>query len=672
MANLLQYETSPYLLQHAHNPVHWQPWGDAAFAQAEKEQKPVLVSIGYATCHWCHVMERESFENDEVAAYMNEHFICIKVDREEHPDIDHFYMDALKAMKQSGGWPLNMFVTPQRKPFYGGTYFPPQKLYHRPSWMEILEAVQLTWQKKQAEIEHQSQQLLSYLQQTYLYESSQQETQVDTSEIVAQIAVQYDSVNGGFSMAPKFPNFSVIRLLLHLGKVEKHEQAVNMALHSLSKMTTSGIYDPVAGGLCRYATDNEWRIPHFEKMLYDNALLISALSAAYANKQQKEWMHLIHQISAFCRQTLLDEQDGLFASAMDADSEGEEGKFYVWSYEELKGMNSFHEALAKCYDLHEEGNWEEKKNILHQVVTDAEILETFEFLPKQWTLMKQQFLMELWHVRSTRVAPIVDTKKILSLNALLATSYFQAYKALGVAQYCSYGQDLLTAMVQHFIQEDGEVIGHLPLKAKGAKVILAKLDDLTYLLQALIQGYSSTGNAVWLTHAQQVMQYLDDYFLDEQGVMYYFSDKRQTDVLVRKIEQLDGAILSSNAIMSENLWLMGQMMTNLSWEAQAKKMTNIMIPAAKRYPVAYATWLHNAIRMQGIWSVVKKNEVVDSFEHTIFYQQFLEQKLLIEEIENAQTDALEAVDTANNNKILFQECFSGQCKTPVNSIFQLF
>ncbi|HEX2607644.1 MAG TPA: thioredoxin domain-containing protein [Flavisolibacter sp.] len=331
--NRLIHESSPYLLQHAHNPVDWYPYGPVAFEKALMEDKPVLVSIGYAACHWCHVMERESFEDPEVAAYMNAHFVNIKVDREERPDVDHIYMDALQAMEGSGGWPLNMFLTPDKKPFYGGTYFPPQRAFNRSSWRELLQAVSTAYREQKVEIEQQAEALTQHLQQgmANLLKHEGGDTLFEKerlAEAVQRVWEQADREWGGFGEAPKFPQTFLIGFLLRYAFLNNDQQALNQALLSLDKMANGGLYDHLGGGFARYSTDREWRVPHFEKMLYDNALLLGTYSEAYQLTSNERYKERIIQTISFLEEELGSAEGG-YSSALDADSEGEEGRYYV-------------------------------------------------------------------------------------------------------------------------------------------------------------------------------------------------------------------------------------------------------------------------------------------------------------------------------------------------------
>ncbi|MEI9809734.1 MAG: thioredoxin domain-containing protein [Bacteroidota bacterium] len=381
--NHLIHETSPYLLQHAHNPVNWYSWGEEALSKAKAENKPVLVSIGYAACHWCHVMERESFEDEATAQLMNEHFINIKIDREERPDIDHIYMDAVQAMTGSGGWPLNVFLTPDAKPFYGGTYFPPKRAFNRASWQEVLQNVIQAFKERRHEIDAQAENLTDHLVQSNSFglgttDPDQVFTKEKLDEAFQNSMKPADKEWGGFGKAPKFPQTFTIQFLLRYHhatsfQLSKSSEAtpsggeVGAALHqallSLDKMIEGGIYDQVGGGFARYSTDTEWLAPHFEKMLYDNALLIAVLSEAYQLTKKERYREVMDETMSFIRRELLHPGNG-FYSALDADSEGEEGKFYVWEVNEIKELLGDEAALfCKYYDATESGNWE-SKNIL--------------------------------------------------------------------------------------------------------------------------------------------------------------------------------------------------------------------------------------------------------------------------------------------------------------------
>ncbi|MDE3252169.1 MAG: thioredoxin domain-containing protein, partial [Bacteroidota bacterium] len=375
-SNHLIQETSPYLLQHAHNPVDWYPWGEEALEKALTENKPILVSIGYAACHWCHVMERESFEDPETAAMMNQWFVNIKIDREERPDLDHIYMDAVQAMTGSGGWPLNVFLTPDRKPFYGGTYFPPVRAYNRASWKETLAGVHQGFRDKYAEIQSQAENLTAHLQSSNAFGISKpgEETGIFEPSQLAAISLRLlenaDTRWGGFGNAPKFPQTFSIQFLLRHYHFTGDQQALDQALLSLDRMIYGGIYDQLGGGFARYSTDKEWLAPHFEKMLYDNALLVSVLAEAYQLTRKPVYARIMEQTLTFVEREMISAEMG-FYSALDADSEGVEGKFYTWEYREIVDLlGAEAELFCAYYQVTEKGNWEHT-NILW-INTDPE------------------------------------------------------------------------------------------------------------------------------------------------------------------------------------------------------------------------------------------------------------------------------------------------------------
>ncbi|HEX4852387.1 MAG TPA: thioredoxin domain-containing protein, partial [Puia sp.] len=373
MPNHLINETSPYLLQHAHNPVDWYPWAEEALKKARTENKPILVSIGYSACHWCHVMERESFEDPNTAAIMNEGFVNIKIDREERPDLDHIFMDAVQAMTGSGGWPLNVFLTPEGKPFYGGTYFPPRAAFNRPSWSDLLKSIVSAFQDRRDEIDQQSENITSHIFQSNGFGIQELDkasaadspfTRENMKKIYEQMMAQADRRQGGFGHAPKFPQTFIIRFLLQYYYYTKDREALDQACLSLDSMIAGGIYDQLGGGFARYSTDDQWLAPHFEKMLYDNALLVTVMSEAFQLTKKDSYRMAIVETLGFISRELLSDTGG-FYSALDADSEGVEGKFYVWDQSEIESiLQTDADVFCDFYGVREKGNWE-GKNILH-------------------------------------------------------------------------------------------------------------------------------------------------------------------------------------------------------------------------------------------------------------------------------------------------------------------
>lgn len=589
MANRLINEQSPYLLQHAHNPVDWYPWCDDAFERAKKENKPVLVSIGYAACHWCHVMERESFENEEVAAYMNAHFINIKVDREEHPDVDHMYMDAVQAISGSGGWPLNAFVTPDRIPFYGGTYFPPRPAYGRLSWLEVLKRIDDIWHQQQSEVQAQTAQMLQYLKQASSVVVSAQNSgdwkKEDCRAMAENLLKQGDNEHGGFGQAPKFPGTMAISYLLEHYHFTKHELSLKHALFSLDAMIKGGIYDQLGGGFARYATDDKWLIPHFEKMLYDNALLVITLCDAYSIEKKPLYKKIIEETISFAERELRSPEGGYY-SALDADSEGEEGKFYVWTWEEWGSvMGTEDELLMKYFGVSKEGNWE-GVNILH-VANDIDVLSKHTSVFRDEIVERiKEAKQKLFATRAKRIRPQTDDKCLLSWNALMNTALMKAAIALQDKQYLSRAEEHMQWMLDAY-NSTGSL---MHTWKQGTARITANLDDYAYLMQALLQLTSASGDDKWLLYANNLADKVVQEFLHEDGNFFYYTSDQQKDIPVRKIDLYDGALPSANAVMAHNLIILGLCMERNEFSEQAYNMLKSMAGVALRYTYSFSYW----------------------------------------------------------------------------------
>lgn len=589
--NRLIHETSPYLLQHAHNPVDWYPWGEEAFEKATNEHKPVLVSIGYAACHWCHVMERESFESPEVAAIMNEHFVNIKVDREERPDVDHIYMDAVQAITGSGGWPLNVFLTPDRKPFYGGTYFPPQKAFNRPSWKDILFFVADAFKNRQAEVLEQAQNLTDHLHASNSFGiKASKDDALDPSiidEAFKNIMKTADKEWGGFGRAPKFPQTFTISFLFSYADIKKNQEALDQALLSLDKMVYGGIYDQVGGGFARYSTDTEWLAPHFEKMLYDNALLISTLSEAYQFTKSEIYKQVIEETLEFVERELMYEAHG-FYSALDADSEGEEGKFYVWSYDEAKAVLKENFGIfSEYFDITQKGNWEHK-SILRVKKPLRQFAEERSIDQQELRAIIQNGKKKLLNERSKRIRPALDDKILLGWNALMNIAYSKAYAATANNHYKTVAEKNMQFLLSSF-QNQEELLNHT--WKNGRSKHPAFLDDYAYLIAALIELSQVTGNNQYLEHAKTFTDVVIKHFGDEESPLFFYTHKGQADILVRKKELYDGATPSGNAVMASNLLHLSVFFDIPGWKIKADEMVQILADVVTKYPTSFGVWL---------------------------------------------------------------------------------
>ena len=591
--NKLINETSPYLLQHAHNPVDWFAWGEEALQKARYENKPLLVSIGYSACHWCHVMERESFEDEATARIMNEHFINIKIDREERPDLDHIYMDAVQAMTGSGGWPLNVFLTPDGRPFYGGTYFPPKRAFNRPSWQEVLQSVAQAFQQKRNEIDSQAENLTEHLVQANSFglnantdpeQMFKNENLVETFEIILKSA---DKEWGGFGKAPKFPQSFVILYLLRYYHVSDNQDALKQALLSIDKMIEGGIYDQVGGGFARYATDNEWLVPHFEKMLYDNALLISVLSEAFQLTGKIRYREVIEETMQFILRELFFEEGG-FYSALDADSEGEEGKYYVWNYTEVKHLlGQDADIFCEFYDITPNGNWE-GENILRV----KEPLEIFSSNKNLDVKSLQQLLKscreKLLLARTKRIPPMTDDKIILGWNALMNIACSKAFAATGIEVYRQLAVRNMNFLLDKFSLDRENEFYHTWKKGTGK--FPAFIDDYAFLIRALIRLQTITANNNWLIKAKDLTEFVIENFSEEGTGFFFYTKKDQADVIVRKKEVYDGAVPSGNSMMAYNLYHLAVLFEKDEWRQRSFDMIASLSKAIAKYPVSFGLW----------------------------------------------------------------------------------
>ncbi|MFN0081001.1 MAG: thioredoxin domain-containing protein [Ferruginibacter sp.] len=634
MKNELSTETSPYLLQHAHNPVHWQPWSTKALQLAEELDKPILVSIGYSACHWCHVMERESFEVNATAAIMNEHFINIKIDREERPDIDHIYMDAVQAMTGSGGWPLNVFLTPEGKPFYGGTYFPPVKAYGRASWTDVLLSIAEGWKNNKEKMLEQAETLTKHLEKSNniaqlqnavnLGEAKAFFTKEDCKTITENLLASADTVEGGFGKAPKFPQTFSINCLLQSAYFLKDEKALEQAELSLNKMLNGGIYDQLAGGLCRYSTDGEWLAPHFEKMLYDNALFIVALSNAFLLTKKEDYKNAVQHVCAFIMSEMKNSNGGYYA-AIDADSEGVEGKFYVWDKADTDKLLGDDAALFNDYfDVTESGNWEEK-NILRVLRPLEDVAASFNMPVESAILFINRAKKKLLDVRNTRVRPGTDDKILLGWNALLLTAFCKAYAILQDDIYKNAAIALYDFIEEKFAKENNS---YFHTYKSGEAKYPAFLDDYSYYAEACIHLQEITADEKYLHNAKKITEYVFENFHDKKSGFFFFTEENQEDIIVRKIEVYDGATPSANAVMAKNLLYLSLVFDKREWQEKAGFMIDSLNIIIKKHPGSFGLWAATAMnKAAGINEIVlTSNDVIPSLKNVLL--QYLPNKVL--------------------------------------------
>ena len=552
--NRLANSSSPYLKEHADNPVDWYEWGPEALQKAEKENKPLIISIGYASCHWCHVMEEESFMDTAVARIMNENFISIKVDREERPDIDQIYLEAAQLISGNSGWPLNAFALPDGKPFYAATYFP------KDQWVMMLQQVVKTYQQENANVLKQAEALTKALQESEAVTATTNVAASLTKEtyqnIFSKWQSSFDFNAGGLVGAPKFPMPAIWEFLLQNYYLTNNKKALEIVTTTLDEMAKGGIYDHLGGGFARYSTDDAWKVPHFEKMLYDNAQLVSLYAHAFQLSRSSLYEEVTRETLAFVKKEMMSPEGG-FWSSINADSEGEEGKYYCWTKTEiLKSLGKEEgEMLAEYYQVTDSGNWEHKKNILHAKVSKQEFAAGIKMSEEDCIQILQDGERELLNVRSKRVRPTTDTKILLSWNALMLKSFVDAYLALSEAEYLQMALTNARFLEKNMIQKNGRLWRNF---SNGKASTEAFLDDYALLSKSFIHLYQATFDIHWLETARLVMGYAIAHFRNGQSEMFYYTSDEAENLIARKMEVADNVIPSSNAVMAEAMYMLGQ------------------------------------------------------------------------------------------------------------------
>ncbi|MEQ9064089.1 MAG: thioredoxin domain-containing protein [Vicingaceae bacterium] len=590
--NALIDETSPYLLQHAHNPVNWHAWNDESLKKARDEEKIILVSIGYSACHWCHVMEKESFEDQEVADFMNEHFVCIKVDREERPDVDQVYMDAVQAITGRGGWPLNCFALPSGKPFYGGTYF------NKRNWLYLLKNVVEEYQNNPQKLIAYANDLTSEINKVNLgpEELGEVNGKALLKQTVENWKERFDKVEGGPKRAPKFPLPNNYQFLLDYAILTGDNATMDHVRLTLDKMALGGIYDQIGGGFARYSTDELWKAPHFEKMLYDNAQLISLYANSYRYFKDDFYKDVVNQSVEFIARELTGPQ-GEFYSALDADSEGEEGKFYVWTKAELAEVPGIEmDFLSDVYRLQDKHQWE-GKFILHRNYGEKSILEKYKLSETDFRKKLQAQNKLLFDHRSGRIRPGLDDKSLTSWNAMMVSAYVDAYAALGDKEYLQRAEKNANHLYDNlFSSSDKEAILYHNYK-KGTVSIPGFLEDYAFLIKAYLDLYQVTFDDAWLNRAEALNSIAVSDFWNKDEHMFYFTSSDEKNLVVRKIDVQDNVSPSANSVMALNLFRIGQLRDSEEEIEMARSMLSRVRAAMPSYGSAYSNWaqLQNAL-----------------------------------------------------------------------------
>jgi len=669
---------SPYLLQHAHNPVDWFPWGSEALEKSKKENKPIFLSIGYATCHWCHVMEHESFENEEIAKLLNEYFVPIKVDREERPDLDAVYMKATIALTGSGGWPMNVFLTPQHKPFFAGTYFPPDdsNVYGRMGFKTLLTRINEAWKNQNEEILKSAEQILSSLKNkpdTENFKNFQLSEDIFKKAFMT-LHQSYDGIHGGFGRAPKFPMGHQFSFLLHHFYYSKEIKALDITQYSLAQMAFGGIYDQLGGGFSRYSTDDKWLVPHFEKMLYDNGLLAKCYLECFQITQNVFFKEVAEDIFKYILRDMTAPTGG-FYSAEDADSEGVEGKFYVWEFEEIQKLLTKPEFdfVYKYFHIYEHGNWEENNILFCNESLNEFIQKNPEFNVELANTVKQK----LFDYRSKRIRPLLDDKILTSWNGLMITAMALGYKTTGERKYL----EAAVKAVEFINLKMTDAKGLMRSSRNGQSKIPAFLEDYVFLTQGLIYLWEATQEIKYLKQAIDLQNQTNIYFWNDQEKIFKTLNPHGEKLIMEEGEDHDGAIPTGNSVALFNLQKLGHYLGDTKLLNQAENLIESSAVYLEHYPSGFCQRLIGTqlafYPMSEVVVVAPTAKDPDFLE----VQKYLKGKflpnvvyfLITPENEKSFKETIPALADKNaiDNKTTIYFCQNFSCKQPIFSLEEL-
>jgi uncharacterized protein len=583
--NKLIEETSPYLLQHAHNPVNWYPWGEEALKLASETDKPIFLSIGYSACHWCHVMEQESFENESIAQIMNEHFVCIKVDREERPDIDEIYMSAVQMMTGSGGWPLSVWLTADLKPFFGGTYFPPENKWGRVGFKNILTQIASLWHQERDKLLQSANQLKDNINQLSEVNISDEEIKIDLWHgAINFIKSRYDEKYGGFGQAPKFPQAMEISFLLRYYFHTADKLVLDMVENTLQRMAQGGIYDQLGGGFHRYATDEKWLVPHFEKMLYDNALLAITYLEAFQITNKQFYADIASETLDYVLREMTSVEGGFFSS-QDADSEGDEGKFYVWQKSEIEQILTENKAQLFCdfYDVSENGNWE-GKNILNVSQNLSDFSKKEKFAANELKKRLLSYRQKLYQERIKRIAPGTDDKIITAWNGMMISAMCKGYQVLKDERYLSSAKKAANFLLIE-MYKNGKI---LRTHRNGKSHLNGYLSDYALIISALLDLYETTFELNYLEKSLELNTLLFQKFWDDKAGGFFFTPSDHEKLLVKTRNASDNAVPSGNSVAVENLLRISEFTSDRSLKEKAELTVKLYLDQVRKYPTGYA------------------------------------------------------------------------------------
>ncbi len=660
--NALIHETSPYLLQHAHNPVDWHAWNDETLALAKKENKLLLISIGYAACHWCHVMEEESFEDSTVAAVMNKHFINVKVDREERPDVDQIYMNAVQLLTGSGGWPLNCVALPDGRPIWGGTYFPKE------NWLNAIEKLAELYKTEPEKAEEYAAKLTEGIHQSDLVTLNKEApnfTKIELDSAVTKWEAYLDPKNGGNKGAPKFPMPSNINFLLRYATQTKNSELLKYVNTTLTQMAYGGIFDQIGGGFARYSVDEIWHIPHFEKMLYDNAQLVSLYSKAYQATKNPLYKEIVYRTTQFVESELYNGK-GAFYSSLDADSKTttgalEEGAYYIWTKDELeKILGADFNLFAQYYNVNLHGKWEENNYHLIRTLSDEEIANKNNISVNELSNKVKSWQKTLLAARNKRDLPRLDDKSLTSWNALMLKAYADSYAVFNEKHFLEMALKTAQFITSKQLKEDGGLYRNFK---NDKSTIDAYLEDYATTISAFLRLYEVTLNENWLQTAKQLTDYCYDHFYDDNNKMFFFTSNTDANLISRKTETDDNVIPSSNSIMANNLFLLGHYFYNKKYSDNAKAMLNNMKASTLNYAGGASNWLQLYMNFAGNFYEVAISGKNAKEKLQELNQHYIPNKLIVGSTKDSKLPLLEFKYAENETTIFV--CVDGACQLPV-------
>ena len=678
-ANRLITQQSPYLLQHAYNPVDWYPWCSEAFLRAEKENKPIFLSIGYSTCHWCHVMEKESFEDPEIAAYLNENFICIKVDREERPDIDGIYMLGCQLLTGGGGWPLTAITNYDKKPFFIGTYFPKKSSFGRPGLLTILQNIVAHWQTKKEELLTSSEDIFKSLNKSFSVSHNVLDNSI-VKEAFSSLKKNYDREFGGFGMAPKFPSPHNLTFLMRYHNFSKDQTALDMAFDTLRAMRSGGIYDHIGYGFHRYSTDREWLVPHFEKMLYDQALTATAFIEAYLASKDDFFKDTAVQIFEYVFIEMTSPEGGFF-SAEDADSENVEGKFYLWKKSEFYNILTKEEAdfYCKVYNIEGEGNYDPEGN--SELYNIPHLTESYRQLAKESNLSLYDFETyvnrlnnKLFLERRKRTHPYKDDKILTDWNAIMISVLTKAYIAFNVPKYIDAAETAINFIFNNLFTADGSL---LHMYRSGTSQINGFIDDYAFLIKALLDLFDATHKPVYINKAIELQEYFHSHFWDKDSGGFFKTSDLTSEFPIRQKEVFDGAIPSGNSTSLQNLLRLYHYTTEPQYFEQAEILTRVFATFINSYPVGYTHFILGMLFMQhNAFDIIVAFDKYDANEKLLVYEireRYIPFKVLIVLTPDNRDELTKTLPYLSNYTSIGHNpgiyiCKDFKCSLPVTSI----